>query len=267
VDGSPRCQCIGPLVRSTREERQGFMKKRLDLLLVERGLFESRERAQRAIMAGLVSVDGQRADKPGSRVSEDVPVEVRAGERYVGRGGLKMEGALGAFGLTPEGWVCLDVGASTGGFTDCLLQHGACRVYAVDVGHAQLDWKIRSDPRVKVLEKVNCRYLSKQHVPEQVDLLVADVSFISLTMVLPASLERVKSGGQAVVLIKPQFELRREEVGRGGVVREDALHRKAVERVQDWVQAQPGLEWRGFIESPITGGDGNVEFLAWILKL
>lgn len=243
------------------------MKKRLDILVVERGLFESRERAQRAIMAGLVSVDGQRADKVGSRVPEDVRLEVKAGERYVGRGGFKMEGALQAFCLNPEGWTCLDVGASTGGFTDCLLQHGALRVYAVDVGHAQLDWKIRSDKRVLALEKVNCRYLSEREVPESVDLLVADVSFISLTMVLPASLARVKPGGMAVVLIKPQFELRREEVGRGGIVRDASLHQKAVERVQHWVGTQAGLEWRGFIESPIRGGDGNVEFLAWIVKL
>jgi 23S rRNA (cytidine1920-2'-O)/16S rRNA (cytidine1409-2'-O)-methyltransferase len=253
------------------EQEQGrlrqVMKKRLDILVVERGLFESRERAQRAIMAGLVSVGGQRADKAGSRVPEDALLEVKAGERYVGRGGFKMEGALQAFGLNPEGWICLDVGASTGGFTDCLLQHGACRVYAVDVGHAQMDWKIRSDVRVLALEKVNCRYLSEKEVPESVDLLVADVSFISLTMVLPASLARVKPGGRAVVLIKPQFELRREEVGRGGIVRDSGLHQKAVERVQHWVGTQPGLEWRGLIESPIKGGDGNVEFLAWIVKL
>ena len=242
------------------------MKKRLDVLLVERGLFESRDRAQRSIMAGLVCLDGHRADKAGTRVEEDVQIEVKAGERYVGRGGLKMEGALQGFALNPEGWICLDVGASTGGFTDCLLQHGASKVYAVDVGHAQLDWKIRSDTRVVVLEKVTCRYLSEQEVPESVDLLVADVSFISLTMILPASLARVKPGGRAVVLIKPQFELRREEVGRGGVVREENLHRKAVERVQEWVRLQPELEWRGIIESPIRGGDGNVEFLAWIKK-
>ena len=244
----------------------GLMKKRLDVLLVERGLFESRERAQRAIMAGLVRVADQRAEKAGSRVEVDVRVEVKAVERYVGRGGFKMEGALQGFGLNPKGWVCLDVGASTGGFTDCLLQHGAARVYAVDVGHSQLDWKIRSDPRVVVLEKTNCRYLSEKEVPEAVDFLVADVSFISLTMVLPASLARVKRGGQAAVLIKPQFELRKEEVSRGGVVREAELHRKAVARVQDWVETQADLRWMGFIESPIRGGDGNVEFLAWIAK-
>jgi 23S rRNA (cytidine1920-2'-O)/16S rRNA (cytidine1409-2'-O)-methyltransferase len=249
-----------------RTRLREVMKKRLDVLLVERGLFESRERAQRAIMAGLVCLDGHRADKAGTRVEDDAQIGVKAGDRYVGRGGLKMEGALHGFALNPDGWICLDVGASTGGFTDCLLQHGASKVYAVDVGHAQLDWKIRSDARVVVLEKVNCRYLSEQEVPESVDLLVADVSFISLTMILPASLARVKPGGRAVVLIKPQFELRREEVGRGGIVREENLHQKAVERVQEWVGLQPELEWRGLMESPIRGGDGNVEFLAWIVK-
>jgi 23S rRNA (cytidine1920-2'-O)/16S rRNA (cytidine1409-2'-O)-methyltransferase len=243
-----------------------LMKKRLDVLLVEKGLSESRERAQRAIMAGLVRVAGQTADKPGSRVPEDVLLEVKAGERYVGRGGLKMEGALLSFQLDPTGWVCLDVGASTGGFTDCLLQHGASKVYAVDVGHSQLDWKIRSNARVVPLEKVNCRYLSEEDVPEMVDLLVMDVSFISLTMVLPACLARLKPGGQAVVLIKPQFELRREEVSRGGVVRETPLHQKAVARVRAFVEQRPDLHWQGVIESPIRGGDGNVEFLAWITK-
>lgn len=228
---------------------------------------ESRERAQRAIMAGLVSVGGHTVDKAGSRIAVDAEVVVQAGERYVGRGGFKMEGGLAVFGIRPEGWVCLDVGASTGGFTDCLLQHGAAKVYAVDVGHSQLDWKIRSDPRVVVLEKVNCRYLSEAEVPETVDLLVADVSFISLTLILPPTLARVRAGGQAVVLIKPQFELRREEVGKGGIVRDPELHALAVERIRGWVGAQDGLEWKGLIESPIKGGDGNVEFLAWIGKL
>ncbi len=244
----------------------GLMKTRLDVLLVERGVFESRERAQRAIMAGMVNVDGRLADKAGSRVDPDVRLDVKAVERYVGRGGFKMEGALREFGLNPEGWLCLDVGASTGGFTDCLLQHGASRVYAIDVGHSQLDWKIRSDPRVVPLERVNCRYLSEKEVPETVDFLVVDVSFISLTMVLAPSFARVRPGGMAVVLIKPQFELRKEEVGRGGVVREPELHRKAVARVHDWVGSQTDLRWAGLIESPIRGGDGNVEFLAWIRK-
>lgn len=241
-------------------------KQRLDVLLVERGLLESREKAQRAVMAGLVFVEGQRAEKPGSRVAEDAALVVKQGERYVGRGGLKMEGALAQFGVDPEGWTCLDVGASTGGFTDCLLQHGAGRVYAIDVGHSQLDWKIRSDSRVVAIERMNCRYLTEQEVPELVDLLVADVSFISLTMILPAAFARVRSGGMAIVLVKPQFELGRDEVGRGGIVRDSALHAKAVERIRSWVEVSSGLEWRGFIESPIRGGDGNVEFLAWIGK-
>jgi len=242
------------------------MKQRLDVLMVDRGLAESREKAQRMIMAGAVLVAGHRVDKPGSKVEVDAEMMVQAVDRYVGRGGHKMEGALSSFGILPEGWVCLDVGASTGGFTDCLLQHGASRVYAVDVGHSQLDWKIRSDERVVVKERLNCRFLSEEDVPERVDLLVADVSFISLTLILPAALGRVRVGGSGVVLIKPQFELRREEVGRGGIVRDAQLHRKAVDRIQAWVGEQPGLEWRGFIESPIRGGDGNLEFLAWIFK-
>jgi 23S rRNA (cytidine1920-2'-O)/16S rRNA (cytidine1409-2'-O)-methyltransferase len=243
------------------------MKQRLDLLLVERGLAESREKAQRAIMAGGVLVAGQRFDKPGTKVPADAPVTVEAADRYVGRGGHKMEGALTSFGIDPRGWVCLDVGASTGGFTDCLLQHGAARVYAVDVGHSQLDWKIRSEPKVVAIERFNCRFLSENEVPELVDFLVSDVSFISLTLILPAALARVRVGGMAVVLIKPQFELRREEVGRGGVVRDSQLHLRAVERIRDWVATQPGLEWRAVIESPIRGGDGNLEFLAWIGKM
>jgi 23S rRNA (cytidine1920-2'-O)/16S rRNA (cytidine1409-2'-O)-methyltransferase len=242
------------------------MKQRLDVLLVERGLVESREKAQRRIMAGHVWVEGRRLEKAGTKVPVEASIQLEAEDRYVGRGGHKMEGALSGFGISPEGWVGLDVGASTGGFTDCLLQHGAAKVYAVDVGHSQLDWKIRSDPRVVVLERVNCRYLSEAEVPELVDLLVADVSFISLTLVLPASLARLRPGGQAVVLVKPQFELSREEVGRGGVVRDPALHQKAVERIRGWVEGFPGLEWRGVLESPIRGGDGNVEYLAWILK-
>ena len=242
------------------------MKQRLDVLMVERGLVESREKAQRAIMAGLVNVVGQRVDKPGSKVSIYAPVELKEGDRYVGRGGFKMEGALRHFDIDVTGRICLDVGASTGGFTDCLLQHGAAKVYAVDVGHSQLDWKIRSDSRVVALEKVNCRYLTEAEVPEVVDLLVADVSFISLTLVLPSSLARLRVGGDAVVLIKPQFELRREEVGRGGVVREPELHARAVERIRDWVGGEPYLSWKALMESPIRGGDGNVEFLAWIAK-
>ena len=243
------------------------MKQRLDVLLVERGMFESRERAQRAIMAGNVRVAGQRADKAGTKFESDVVLDIEQPEKYVGRGGLKLQGALDAFQIVPQDWLCLDVGASTGGFTDCLLQHGARKVYAADVGHSQLDWRIRSDPRVVVLEKLNCRYLSETEVPDLVDLLVADVSFISLTLILPAALKRVRVGGMAVVLIKPQFELRREDVSRGGVVHDPALHAQAVDRIRQWVEGCSFLRWNGLVESPIRGGDGNVEFLAWIGKL
>jgi 23S rRNA (cytidine1920-2'-O)/16S rRNA (cytidine1409-2'-O)-methyltransferase len=243
------------------------MKQRLDVLLVERGMFESRERAQRAIMAGNVRVAGQRADKAGTKFESDVVLDIEQPEKYVGRGGLKLQGALDAFQIVPKDWLCLDVGASTGGFTDCLLQHGARKVYAADVGHSQLDWRIRSDPRVLVLEKLNCRYLSETEVPDLVDLLVADVSFISLTLILPAALKRVRVGGMAVVLIKPQFELRREDVSRGGVVHDPALHAQAVNRIRQWVEGCSFLRWNGLVESPIRGGDGNVEFLAWIGKL
>ena len=243
------------------------MKQRLDVLLVERGMFESRERAQRAIMAGSVRVAGHRADKAGTKFESDVALDVEQPDKYVGRGGLKLEAALDAFKIVPTNWICLDVGASTGGFTDCLLQHGARKVYAADVGHSQLDWRIRSDSRVVVLEKLNCRYLSEVEVPEAADFLVADVSFISLTLVLPAAFKRVRSGGMAVVLIKPQFELGREDVGRGGIVRDPVLHARAVDRIRQWVEGCSFLRWNGIVESPIRGGDGNVEFLAWIGKL
>jgi 23S rRNA (cytidine1920-2'-O)/16S rRNA (cytidine1409-2'-O)-methyltransferase len=237
-------------------------KQRLDLLLVARGLFPSREKAQRAIMAGEVAVGGHTMDKAGTLVPVDAVLEVRAGERYVGRGGLKLEAALRHFAIATEGAVGLDIGASTGGFTDCLLQHGAAKVYAIDVGHSQLAWKIRSDPRVVVREHLNARYLTRAEVPEAVDVCVIDVSFISLTLILPRALECVRAGGVIVALIKPQFELRREQVGRGGVVREPALHEAAVEKIRAFVWESPGLSWEGCIESPILGGEGNKEFLA-----
>jgi 23S rRNA (cytidine1920-2'-O)/16S rRNA (cytidine1409-2'-O)-methyltransferase len=241
-------------------------KSRLDVALVARGFFPSREKAQRAIMAGDVFVAGQRVDKAGANVAEEAEITVAAGEKYVGRGGLKMEAALAHFGVPVEGAVCLDVGASTGGFTDCLLQHGAAKVYAIDVGHSQLAWKIRSDARVVVREHLNARHLTADDVPEPIDVCVIDVSFISLTLVLPPALDRVRAGGVAVVLIKPQFELRKEEVGRGGVVRERALHEAAVEKIRAFVGEDPRLVWVGVIESPILGGEGNKEFLACIRK-
>lgn len=240
-------------------------KTRLDLLLVERGLFDSREKAQRAILAGEVFANGQRADKAGTRLPGDTVLAVTPKSRYVSRGGLKLQGALEAFQVDPAGLICLDIGASTGGFTDCLLQHGAARVYAVDVGHAQLDWKIRSDPRVVVREKVNVRYLPDDAFDEPIALAVIDVSFISLTLILPVACGIVgaRGGGTVIALIKPQFELERGQVGQGGIVREPALHARAVEKIRRFVAGSlPTWRWTDAIESPILGGHGNKEFLA-----
>jgi 23S rRNA (cytidine1920-2'-O)/16S rRNA (cytidine1409-2'-O)-methyltransferase len=241
------------------------MKARLDQLLVARGFYESREKAQRAIMAGEVKIGGHVVDKAGTKVAEDAQVEVKEPERYVGRGGFKMEAALREFHLDPAGWVCLDIGASTGGFTDCLLQHRAAKVWAIDVGHDQLAWRIRNDPRVEVREGLNARYLTGDEIPELFELIVIDVSFISLTLILPPAVSLLKPGGVIVPLIKPQFELRRDQIARGGVVREAALHSEAVERVRRFVGSELGtLEWLGVIESPLKGGEGNTEFLAWL---
>jgi 23S rRNA (cytidine1920-2'-O)/16S rRNA (cytidine1409-2'-O)-methyltransferase len=235
-------------------------KERLDVLLVKRGLCPSREKAQRVIMAGGIFSGGTRLEKPSQTFSDDTPLEVRAADRYVGRGGHKLEAALQKFAIDPSGWVCLDVGASTGGFTDCLLQHGAAKVYALDVGHGQLDWKIRNDPRVVVMEHCNARHLQPGDLPEKVRLAVADVSFISLTLVLPPVADVLTDGGMMVALIKPQFELSRAEVGRGGVVRDDALRHKAVEKIRAFASGL-GWTWRGVTDSPIAGADGNREFL------
>lgn len=238
-------------------------KLRLDQFLVAHGLCESREKAQRVIMAGEVTIGGHTVSKADTKVAEDAVVVVKAADRYVGRGGHKLEGALKAFGIDPTGWTCLDIGASTGGFTDCLLQHGAAKVWAIDVGHDQLAWKIRSDPRVVVREGLNARYLSSDEVPEPLDLIVIDVSFISLSLILPPAAELLKPGAVIIPLIKPQFELRREQVGKGGVVREAELHAAAVEKVRSFcASALPELTWAGVIESPIKGGEGNTEFLA-----
>lgn len=238
-------------------------KSRLDALLVARGLFESRERAQRALMAGLVRVNGQPAGKPGDRVRCDAEISVDGGEKYVGRGGLKLEAALDAFGIDPAGRVCMDLGASTGGFTDCLLQRGAARVHALDVGRNQMHWRIRSDERVIAKEGINCRHLQREDVGETVWLAVADVSFISLTLILPPAFELLANDGNFIVLIKPQFELSREAVGRGGIVSDPALHTQAVEKIRTFVE-QIGRRWEGVIDSPILGAAGNREFLAWL---
>lgn len=239
---------------------------RLDLALVQRGLCPSREQAKRLIMAGEVMLGDEVMSKPGWLVRDDAALSVKTPPRFVSRGGLKLEGALEHFGIDVTGLIAMDVGASTGGFTDCLLQRGAVKVFAFDVGTNQMVWKLRSDPRVVCRENFNVRHLQPTDVPEQVDIIVADVSFISLTLVLPGALSVLKPGGQAVVLVKPQFELSRGEVGKGGIVRDPELHEKACTRIRHFVESQPGLEWRGITESSIQGTDGNREFLAWFVK-
>ncbi len=234
-------------------------KKRLDVLLVERGLAASRSQAQRLIMAGEVRLGDQVLDKPGTRVPLDAEIAVREKLPFVGRGGLKLAAALDAFAVSLTGLVAADVGASTGGFTDCLLQRGVARVYTIDVGHGQLAWKLRTDPRVVVMERTNARYLAS--LPEPIDLATIDVSFISLRLILPAVINWLKPGGQIVALVKPQFEAEPHLVGKGGVVKDKAVHRQALCCVLGWA-ADHGLFLRGLIRSPITGPAGNVEFLA-----
>ncbi|MFA5042690.1 MAG: TlyA family RNA methyltransferase [Kiritimatiellia bacterium] len=237
-------------------------RQRLDQLLLERGLAESRAKAQRLVLAGAVRADGQPALKPGREFPAEVVLTVAAPERFVGRGGEKLEKAFEFFGLDVRDKVCLDVGASTGGFTDCLLQHGAAKVFAVDVGKGQLHWKLRNDPRVVVMENVNARYLRAADFPTPADFAVMDVSFISLTKVLPAVKDIARVAAQIVTLIKPQFEAGREEVCRGGVVRDAAVQARVVAQIRAFGQAELGLTWRGVCESPIKGPAGNIEFLA-----
>ena len=239
-------------------------KDRLDALLINRGMCDSREQGKRLVLAGEVKVDGRVVDKPAERFGEDAVVEIKEKPRFVGRGGLKLEGALEHFGIDVKGWTCLDVGASTGGFTDCLLQRGAERVHAIDVGTNQLVWKLRSDPRVISKEKFNARGLVEADLGEKVRLAVMDLSFISLTKVLPAVFGVLEEGGAVVCLIKPQFELQREDVGKGGIVREDELRQRAVEKIRIFCTEQHGKEWKGVIPASISGMDGNQEFLAWI---
>jgi 23S rRNA (cytidine1920-2'-O)/16S rRNA (cytidine1409-2'-O)-methyltransferase len=241
------------------------VKTRVDQLLVARGLCASREQAQRAIMAGRVTVGGRMAQKPGLQVPEDADVKLQGGERYVGRGGIKLEAALDHFQISAKGKICLDIGASTGGFTDCLLQRGAQRVYAIDVGRGQLDWRLRNDPRVVVREGVNARYLTVENIGELVQICVADVSFISLALILPAAFALLAEAADMIVLIKPQFELSPAKVGRGGVVRDPALRMEAVEKIRRFV-AEQGRGWLGVIESPLPGREGNIEFLAHLSK-
>ncbi|BCU75320.1 TlyA family RNA methyltransferase [Luteolibacter sp. LG18] len=238
-------------------------KERADALLVARGLAETREQAKRLILAGEVKSGDRPVDKPSTKLPLDAPLEVKEKPKFVGRGGFKIEGALDAFGIDPTGWVCLDVGASTGGFTDCLLQKGAAKVHAIDVGTNQLAWKIRNDPRVVSREQFNARHMTEADLGEKVKLAVMDLSFISLTKVLPNVFAVLEEGGMVVPLIKPQFELEREDISKGGIVRDPALHERAVEKIRRFVE-EAGREWRGVIESPIKGTDGNKEFLAWI---
>ncbi len=237
---------------------------RLDKLLVDSGYFDSRQRAQRAILAGEILVAERVFDKPGSLVLPDAAIRVTAAERYVSRGGYKMEAALDSFGIDPSGRRCLDVGASTGGFTDCLLQRGASEVVTVDVGHNQLAWKIRSDSRVKVFEGINARFLAAEQLGANFSLAVADVSFISLTLVLRPIFKCLEQTGEIVVLIKPQFELDAKRVDKGGVVRDPTNRAAAVEKIQNFVTGQLGRQWLGIIESPILGTKGNQEFLVWL---
>lgn len=239
------------------------IKKRLDVLLTEQGYADTRSKAQAIIMSGMVYVDGQKADKPGISYDETVQLEVR-GEScpYVSRGGLKLEKALRNFGVDPTGFVCSDSGASTGGFTDCLLQQGAKKVFAIDVGYGQLDWKIRSDPRVVVMERTNIRYVTPEQIGEPLDLSVVDVSFISLKIVLPAIKELLKpEQGQVLCLIKPQFEAGKDKVGKKGVVRDPQTHKEVLD---DFLQLAKELQFAvlGLTFSPVKGPEGNIEFLA-----
>ncbi len=238
-------------------------KKRLDILLVERGLAETREKAQALIIAGDVTVNGRSIDKPGTAVAEESEILIAQGLRFVSRGGLKLEGALDALGVAVAGLVVVDVGASTGGFTDCLLQRGARRVYAVDVGYGQLDWRLRTDPRVVVRERTNVRHLTA--LPEAVDLATVDVSFISLRLVLPAIGNLLKKDGLVVALVKPQFEAGRRQVGKGGVVRDAAVHKQVLRSLVDWARKE-GWVVRGATPSPLLGPAGNREFFVLLAK-
>jgi 23S rRNA (cytidine1920-2'-O)/16S rRNA (cytidine1409-2'-O)-methyltransferase len=237
------------------------LKKRIDSALVEGGFYDSLDKGRRALMAGLVSVDGHVVTKPGTQILADATLTIAQKEKYVGRGGHKLEGALAHFGVNPHGLVCIDVGASTGGFTDCLLQNGAAFVYAIDVGHSQFSWRLQQDPRVESREGVNARYLKATDFDPPPAFAVGDVSFISLTQILPAVFGVLASGSEGIFLIKPQFEAERDEVEEGGLILDPNVRLRCVEKIQNFVVAT-GHEWMGSMESPITGRDGNVEYLA-----
>ena len=240
-------------------------KARIDQTLVERGFFASRERAQRAIMAGEVRVGDRVFAKAAELIEIDAPISIVQPPQFASRGALKLGGALDFFGVEVKGKTALDIGSSTGGFTDCLLQRGAAKLFAVDVGHGQLAWKLRNDPRVTVMEKVNARFLSREDIPEVADLCVIDVSFISLTLILPRAFELIAPEGMILALIKPQFELQRKDVGRGGIVRELALHEKAQQKIVKFVE-EANYHVVGLVPSTITGTDGNQEFFICIRK-
>ncbi len=244
---------------------------RLDQALVERGICESREKAKRAIMAGQVEVNNQLARKPSDSVTTEDQLKLLAPEKFVSRGGFKLEHGLEHFHINVSGLTAIDVGASTGGFTDCLLQRGAAKVYAVDVGQGQLAWKLRQDPRVVVMEKTNARNLGPAAFPRPfvpAELAVVDCSFISLRKILPPTVALLKPSGKIVALIKPQFEAGKEEAGKGaGVIRDPEIHQRVLRELNDFVSAQPGLRWQGVVESPLLGPAGNKEFLALIEKL
>lgn len=237
-------------------------KERVDALLVARGLCDSREQAKRLILAGEVLQGTHAVAKPSTKVDSEAELTVKQKPKYVGRGGFKMEGALDAFSFDPAGLTCLDCGASTGGFTDCLLQRGAAKVYAIDVGTNQLVWKLRSDPRVVAKEKFNARHMVPEDIGELVDLCVTDVSFISLTKILPPLFSVLKQDGHIICLIKPQFELDRDDISKGGIVRDPKLHQRAVDKIHHFVTEELGKTWVRLIDSPIKGTDGNKEFLA-----
>ncbi len=242
-------------------------KERVDKLLVDRGLVESRAKAQALILAGLVYSDTKRIAKAGDQIPLDAPLMVKGQEHpWVSRGGLKLAKGIEAFSLPVEGRIAADIGASTGGFTDVLLHHGAARVYAVDVGHGQLAWKLRQDPRVTVLEKTNARHLTREQIPEPLDIVVCDASFIGLETVLPAALALAKDEAWCVALIKPQFEVGPDRVGKGGVVRDAALHEEVCQRIRAWFERQPGWQVLSIVESPILGPEGNKEFLIAVRK-
>jgi 23S rRNA (cytidine1920-2'-O)/16S rRNA (cytidine1409-2'-O)-methyltransferase len=241
-------------------------KDRVDKVLVERGIVPSREKARALIMAGKVLVDGGRMDKPGSRINVDAQLQLQEGDSvYVSRGGEKIEGALKAFGVDPKGMIVMDVGASTGGFTDCILQKEAKKVYAVDVGYGQLAWRLQKDPRVVNLERRNIRYLPREEIQEEIDLILIDTSFISIEKFLPHLLGFLKRGGMILSLIKPQFEVGKGEVGRGGVVRDKTLHEKVIDRISNFSRGL-GLTILGITESPLLGPKGNREFFIYLKK-